>query len=103
MRHPLRAAFPRGGADRFGGFGLDQFLDPELGELTNQISSAALVDHGKYFVDGRLRQSHRRVLLGVQLDLHTEPHAGDSPHGGPEPKPHHAKGLIRADLYRLHL
>lgn len=32
----------------------------------------------------------------MHLQVHTEHHAGGSPHGGPPtPKPHHAKGLIR--------
>ncbi len=71
MRQTVRSAFPYRSTDRLGRFGLDQFLDPELGELTNQISSTALVDDGKYFVDGRLRQSHRRGLLGVQFGSYT--------------------------------
>ncbi|MEZ5229053.1 MAG: hypothetical protein R2710_21020 [Acidimicrobiales bacterium] len=31
----------------------------------------------------------------MHLVVHTEHHAGDSPTGGPAPKSHHAKGLIR--------
>ena len=47
MRHPIRRPFPHRRADRLGCFGLDQFLDPELSELTNQIGTAALIENGK--------------------------------------------------------
>jgi len=37
------------------------------------------------------------ISFGVHFQVHTEPHAGGSPRGGPPtPKPHHARGLILA-------
>ena len=49
MRQPIRRTFPHSRADRFGCFGLDQFLDPELGQLTNQIGSSALIEDREDF------------------------------------------------------
>lgn len=66
----------------------------QTGQLTDQVRALPNSERGEQFFYGRLRQSHRRVLLDVHLDVNTEPHAGDSPRGGPEPKPHHTKGLI---------
>ena len=64
--HTLIGSFVAAGADRLGGLDLDQLLRQVLGQLAHQIDTAITVgERDKKFGQGRLRQSHRCVLLQV--------------------------------------
>ena len=60
-------AFPPARADVGFGLGLDQFLQHPLRECPDQIGSLARLDRSEQFSDGRLVESHRRVLLRCAL------------------------------------
>ena len=60
---PSLAAFVAAGADRRGGFDLDQLLQRPTGELADQIDAIGRLQRGQQIGQGRLRQSHRCVLL----------------------------------------
>ena len=62
---PAVAAFVAAGADRRGGFDLDQLLQRPTGELADQIDAIGRLQRGQQIGQGRLRQSHRCVLLQV--------------------------------------
>ena len=60
---PALGAFVAAGADRRRGFGLDQLLQRPAGELVDQIYAVGYLQRGEQIGQGRLRQSHRCVLL----------------------------------------
>ena len=44
---PVDRSFPFLGSDMFGGFGFDQALHAQLGELADQIGSVPVVERGR--------------------------------------------------------
>ena len=71
MRHPLTGALPRIGPDLLGGLRFDQLLQGPLGELADKVGALPDAERVEKVGNGRLRQSHRRVLLGVHFGRYT--------------------------------
>jgi len=81
--HTGVAAFVAAGADHAGGLGFDQLLQRPAGKFADQIDAIAGLQRSQQIGQGRLRQSHRCVLLRWVLTEHTKDHADGSPTGGP--------------------
>ena len=89
---PAVGAFVAAGADRRGGFDLDQLLQRPTGKLADQIDAIAACSAASRSDRADSARAIGVFSFGGFLPEHTKDHADGSPTGGP-PNPHHARGL----------
>ncbi len=70
VRDAIGAPFPRVGTDLLGRFGVDGLLERPLGQFADEVAALPDAERVEQVGNGRLRQSHRRVLLVVHLVVH---------------------------------